>query len=751
MSNDVGKFDIALAFLHDLWKGPLELFLLGYFIYREIGVAGILGLGFMLSFIPLQAWVGKRAASYRLKTTKRTDIRVKFMNEIIQGIQVIKMYAWEDSFAKMIAKIRRKEVNAIKGGAYIRATLLSFFMVSRVSIFLSLISYVLFGNVITARKVFITTSYFNVLNESMVHFWPLAITFVSEGYISVQRVLDFLLISEEKPKRLEENLSNGNLSKKKGNKKEMNGHVSKEIKDTKVMRRFHNNVQDIKPRILMQNATAQWTIEGAEPNPGVQNVNFQITNGLTTIIGPVGSGKSTMLQVILGELELDSGQIHIDGTLSYASQETWLFEGSIRQNIIFIEDFDEERYKKVVKVCALEKDFDMFPYGDATIVGERGISLSGGQKARVNLARAVYKKSHIYLLDDPLSAVDAHVGRHIFDKCIRGFLSDKICLLVTHQLQYLKDVEHIILMNDAHIEAQGSYQTLKEQKQSILSLLPEDHSIETPVHEKQEPDFIPNSEKPKPLDDDDDGPEQIKENQETGAVTLKVYKSYFNAVNSKSSIFSVFLLCLLAQCAYSGVDMFVAQWVNWEESLGAVGHFLEVFAVYVGEIFGLDDKIQQNRTSNYTRAESELPVEVIRKRFIIVYSIIMVILAYLSVHRVFAFFYLGLRISKNLHDKMFRGVTRATMYFFNTNPSGRILNRFSKDTGNIDAVLPGALLDCIWFLFDIVAVMIVVAIVNFWLLIPTLVLVVLMYVLRDIYVRTSRSVKRVESLCKFSF
>lgn len=107
MSNDVGKFEIALAFLHDLWKGPLELFLLGYFIYREIGVAGILGLGFMLSFIPLQAWIGKRAASYRLKTTKRTDVRVKFMNEIIQGIQVIKMYAWENSFAKMIAKVRR--------------------------------------------------------------------------------------------------------------------------------------------------------------------------------------------------------------------------------------------------------------------------------------------------------------------------------------------------------------------------------------------------------------------------------------------------------------------------------------------------------------------------------------------------------------------------------------------------------------------------------------------------------------------
>uniref|UniRef100_A0A336M188 CSON010264 protein n=1 Tax=Culicoides sonorensis TaxID=179676 RepID=A0A336M188_CULSO len=756
ISNDVGKFEIALAFLHDLWKGPLELFLLGYFIYREIGVAGILGLGFMLSFIPLQAWVGKRAASYRLKTTKRTDVRVKFMNEIIQGIQVIKMYAWEESFAKMIAKIRRKEVIAIRGGAYVRATLLSFYMVSRVSIFLSLVSYVYFGNNITARKVFITTSYFNVLNESMVHFWPLAITFVSEGYISVQRVLEFLLISESKPKLHEVSVMNGNSKDSKTKDKEINGHASfSKVKEQKTIRRFHKMHEGTKPQIIIQNASAHWTSMGADPNPGIHNVNLKIHTGLCTIIGPVGSGKSTLLQVVLGELELDSGQVHIDGVISYASQETWLFEGSIKQNIVFIEDFDQDRYNKVIKVCALEKDLEMFPYGDATIVGERGISLSGGQKARVSLARAVYKKADIYLLDDPLSAVDAHVGRHIFDKCIRGFLSDKICVLVTHQLQYLKDVQHIILMNDACIEAQGSYKLLKEQKQSILQLLPEDHSLETPVHEIKEPDFIPNSEKPKPVDDsDDDGPEEIKENQEIGAVTFQVYKRYFGAVNSKGWIFTVFLLCLLGQAIYSGVDMFVAQWVNWEESLGAAGHFLEELALYIGQLFGLNDNLNFLQSSNETlqnvttKSEGELPADEIRQRFIIVYSILMVILAYLSIHRTFAFFYLGLRISKNLHDKMFRGVTRATMYFFNTNPSGRILNRFSKDTGNIDAVLPGALLDCVWFLFDMIAVVVVVSIVNYWLLIPTLVLSVIMYYIRKLYVSTSRSIKRVESLSR---
>lgn len=157
LTNDVGKFDIALAFIHDLWKGPMESLLLGYFIYIELGFAGLLGMAFLLSFIPLQAWIGKKTATYRMRAAKRTDLRVRFMNEIIQGIQVIKMYTWENSFAKMVEEVRRKEVNAIRGGAYVRATLISFFVVSRVSIFLSLLAYTYTGNVITARKVFIVT------------------------------------------------------------------------------------------------------------------------------------------------------------------------------------------------------------------------------------------------------------------------------------------------------------------------------------------------------------------------------------------------------------------------------------------------------------------------------------------------------------------------------------------------------------------------------------------------------------------
>lgn len=154
------------------------------------------------------------------------------------------------------------------------------------------------------------------------------------------------------------------------------------------------------------------------------------------------------MQLILGELELKTGDIQIKGNISYAAQEPWLFTGSVKQNITFGQPWDGVRYKEVVRVCALEPDFAQLPYGDRTIVGERGVSLSGGQRARVNLARAVYKKADIYLLDDPLSAVDAHVGRHLFDDCIIGFLRNKAVLLVTHQLQYLTQANNILILNN---------------------------------------------------------------------------------------------------------------------------------------------------------------------------------------------------------------------------------------------------------------------------------------------------------------
>lgn len=326
----------------------------------------------------------------------------------------------------------------------------------------------------------------------MVYFWPLAITSVAEGYISVKRIQEFLLTSEDKPNTLFS--SENNTSSKKNHDDD---EVQKKIKEFK-RKNLVNEVKKTKANgttdeidneinkllvphrsvttdakikgIGMESVTAAWEL-CEKGGTGITDINLKIEeNELCAIVGQVGAGKSTLLQVILGELDIDRGLINIDGIVSYACQEAWLFEGSIRSNIVFIEDFDEKRYKEVVRVCALERDLKLLPFGDSTIVGERGISLSGGQKARVNLARAIYKRADIYLLDDPLSAVDAHVGKHIFQECIVHFLRDKTRILVTHQLQYLKEVKHLVQLNKGRIDAQGTYTDLCALKiDSLLS------------------------------------------------------------------------------------------------------------------------------------------------------------------------------------------------------------------------------------------------------------------------------------------
>uniref|UniRef100_A0A1I8JUL1 Uncharacterized protein n=1 Tax=Anopheles funestus TaxID=62324 RepID=A0A1I8JUL1_ANOFN len=873
MSNDVAKFDTATGFVHDIWKGLIELLVLGYFIYRQIGISGLFGIAFLLSFIPLQAWLGKKAALYRLKTANRTDRRIQFMNEIIQGIQVIKMYAWEDSFSRMVDRIRRKEVNGIRGTLFIRAGLLSFNLVSRVAIFLSLVAYVLYGNVFTAKRVFIVTSYFNWLYSSMLHFWPLALTSVHEGLVSIRRIQDFLLLDERKfrpdrPKQTVQETAvdesacellppvrNGNGVDSVANAGP-EGNARSNSKNVPRSRRFINRKAVTRQGIFMRNATALWEKDlpasDGEVNvraSGIKNVTLTVDKKKPcVIVGSVGSGKSTMLQVILGELELDEGRLEINGNLSYAPQEPWLFEGTVKNNIVFTEDYQEKRYREVVSVCALDRDFQLLPNGDQTIVGERGISLSGGQRARISLARAIYRRADIYLLDDPLSAVDAHVGKHIFEECIVKYLKEKVCVLVTHQLQYLKDMEHVVLMNMGNVEQQGSFRTLAEsghfttmlsephhgddgrgRKQSnaspsddpstlpsteqLCSTLdkhtgqqqrkvdsavnngieydtttisidigskPETHRMterrfsihptpaqHQPAHQQHQSIYQPSpfssssmvfdgyddreerrgaKKRSNPSEDGtvkDDPNHLHKESQLTGRIGWRVYKSFFVAVESNLLLVLAVVLFLLAQASMSGIDYYISQWVNWEEYSSA----LERLKSNRTEM-GADHNITDDRDVILpipSKLEGSIFTRLSRHQYILMYAIAMLFMFVLSLSRSFLFFYICLRATIRLHDRLFRGITRATMYFFNTNPSGRILNRFSRDIGCIDTFLPFAMMDCILFFVEFSAIIVLVAVVNYWLLFPTLVMAIIFYFLRHIYTNTARSIKRVEA------
>jgi len=288
--------------------------------------------------------------------------------------------------------------------------------------------------------VFVTLCLFNNIRLVVTLFLPFAVAQLAEALVSIRRLQNFLLL-EERPESMDSQLASG------------------------------NNIQNEKlGELTLEDLSAKWNHEYEENT--LNEINLKMTAGqLVAVIGHVGSGKSSLLHSILHELPPTTGHVSVNGSIGYAAQEPWIFAGSVKDNILFGKRLDVDWYEKVIQACALKQDLGLLPHGDNTLVGDKGTSLSGGQKARVALSRAVYANANIYLLDDPLSAVDSEVGRHIFEKCINGILKDKTRILVTHQLQFLEDVSRIVLMENGRIQMEGSYETLIDSGIDFAKLL----------------------------------------------------------------------------------------------------------------------------------------------------------------------------------------------------------------------------------------------------------------------------------------
>uniref|UniRef100_A0A1L8DV41 Putative peptide exporter abc superfamily protein n=2 Tax=Nyssomyia neivai TaxID=330878 RepID=A0A1L8DV41_9DIPT len=758
LSNDVGRLDLSIIFLHYLWVGPLETFVVTYLMYREVGVSAVFGVIFLLLFIPLQAYLGKKTSVLRLKTALRTDERVRLMNEIIQGIQVIKMYAWEKPFGKLVEKARIKELKVIRYVSYIRGILLSFIIFStRVSVFISLVAFALLGNVVTAEKAFVITSYYNILRQTMTIFFPQGIAQLAETLVSIKRIEKYMLYDETDIGR--DDVPDDRTSENSSNDKVPNSTQSTitkgSIEDMKYID-SHESLADVGKGngivnpvgITIKELVAKWDPLVAENT--LQDVSLQIKQAtLMAIIGPVGAGKSSLIQAILGELPSSSGAIDVNGVVSYASQEPWLFSGSIRQNILFGQPMEKRRYREVVKRCALEKDFSLFANGDKTIVGERGQSLSGGQKARISLARAVYRQAAIYLLDDPLSAVDTHVGRHLFDQCMRNFLRGKVVILVTHQLQYLQHADQIVILDKGRILDVGTYESLKESGLDFAKMLRE--SKEDGKMEEEETRSRSGSKtyqrrisetSLESLDQTHDTPVQTEEGRKEGSVGIGMYKKYFQASGGFCAVYWMMLFCVTAQLCASAGDYFLTYWVNKEEQRNVQ----ELMARMSNDTVDVRVNVTTGedffgKILKFVGASEEYNNYV----DIYIFTALTIATVFITLSRSFIFFNLAVRAAKVLHNAMYTGVTKASMFFFNTNPSGRILNRFSKDMGQVDEFLPTVMIDVIQIFLSLAGIIVVVAVVNYWLLIPTVVIGIIFYFLRDFYLITSRSVKRIEA------
>ncbi|KAJ3288221.1 hypothetical protein HDU76_007719, partial [Blyttiomyces sp. JEL0837] len=479
------------------------------------------------------------------------------------------------------------------------------------------------------------------------------------------------------------------------------------------------------------------------------DVDFEVPKGaLVAIIGAVGAGKSSLLNAIVGEMKRVKGSVEYCGRMGYCPQTAWIQNSTLRDNILFGKDFDPVRYHAAVRDCALARDFQVLPAGDMTEIGERGINLSGGQKQRVSLARAVYFDADIILLDDPLSAVDSHVGRYLMENCILGALKTKTRILVTHQLHFLPNVDYIYLMEHGRIVERGTYNELMERGKKFTELMKEygqadeakdDDIVDDGVLGE---DVLLKDEVPKEgggLDGDlgdvvgggglkkrskeeeaADGMEKIAEEKDSskdgalmqaedraiGAVGGAVFYQYMMAAGGVLAALITLLLLIMAQLARLGTDLWLTWWLSVKWSSISNSMYLNIYVIW-----------------GCIQAVTALASGIV-------------------------FAYAGALASKRLHDRALLKEFRAPMEFFDTTPLGRVLNRFSKDVDTLDSLLPeSARLFGYTFSLVLGTVLLICAIFPYFIaaLVPA---VVLYSFLQNYYRATSRELKRLDNVTR---
>nr|XP_049698223.1 ATP-binding cassette sub-family C member 4 isoform X1 [Helicoverpa armigera] len=782
LSNDVNRFDYAFIYTHFIWLLPLQVIVVCYLIYLKIGYAAIVGvIGIVLQTIPVQSYMSKLAARLRMRTACKTDERVRIMDEIINGMQVIKMYAWEKPFEQVVALARKNEIKCITSASYLRGVYLSFMVFTeRLTLYITLLSYSLFGYQVTADIVFPLAQFFNTLQGTLSIIMSNAVSFLAEALISVQRLEAFMLFDEREDLRSVPDVDIAKLVQMVDNKKkkinlsevDLRPNTFKKIDEEGIYNPgFECNEKGLMTStlcpmpvnpdvgILIQNVSASWTDDGPIT---LNQLNLMVPKGkLCAIIGSVGSGKSSVLQLLLSELRSSNGRIYLSGPLSYASQEPWLFVATVRQNILFGLPYNSKKYKEVVRVCALQKDFQQFPHGDQTLVGERGASLSGGQRARINLARAVYRQAEIYLLDDPLSAVDAHVGRQLFDECISGYLRHTTRVLVTHQLHYLKAADYIVIMNNGSVEAKGSYDELVSTGKDFAKLLSSSHDenedkkdVEKPPPMSRRTSARLSTTRRPSLCESTGGcevaQEMEEEERESGSMGWRVYGAYLRAGGKAPPLLFMILLLVIGQLSATLCDYWVTFWTNEVTTLKEKANNRTIKDYHVDRSPPLDNGTF-NLSSYFSGVNLQPDLDIHAfigpldtSQYLYVYSALIVCCIFFITARAFMFFKVCMTASRNLHNDMFHSMLRGVMRFFDTNSSGRILNRFSKDIGALDELLPRFLLECIQIYLVMFSILALNAAALIWTLLPTTIILLLFYTILQIYLKSAQGIKRLE-------
>ncbi|XP_030745870.1 probable multidrug resistance-associated protein lethal(2)03659 [Sitophilus oryzae] len=677
ITKDVMVFEHNMMLFNDMWIELIRLAVVCYLLYNKMGVTGFVGVGVLLIIVPVQIYVAKLIKNMRLDLCKKTDERLQTTQETLSAMKIIKMYTWERIFSGKVEERRRLEMTFLMRSLYLRtANFIVGMLMSKVGFYALIMTYIYVNKTANAGVIFYAMKVFGDIRQSIAILIPFGLGRGAELFAATQRI-NKVLGAEE----LDE----------------------------------HEHHTMGKPRVKLSNVDVN-----IKENPILKNISVELKPGLTIVTGPLGCGKSSLLKLFLKDYPISDGKILSEATFSYSSQDPWLFPSSIKQNIIFGEPYNEERYREVVRVCALQYDFNMFDKGDETIVADRGINLSGGQQARINLARAIYKISDVYLLDDPLHALDPKVQDYIFQNCIQQFLKDEICVLVTHNLKHKNSADTLIVMKEGEVKYEGRPAEVK------VDIIKEIELEENEEHQKKEEEDENDkaTENSKLIKRKPGGRKKVySEVKKTGKVEFAVFRKYFAFGGGFLVFLAITLLFLGSEFTESYASRLLTNWINLEQKASNVGAGNET-AMHSQPFIKLQEK------ASFTLK---------------LYSGMILGSVVLDLLKQWLFINFSRKASVNLHNTMIEKLTTAKMTFYDNYFIGNILNRFSQDLTKVDEHLPHTVNHFVRVVLSVGGIVALVSSVNWRFLIPAGVLVVLLALLQRVYQPAARSLKRLES------
>ena len=726
MSTDTYRVDQASGMFHLIWTAPISILVTLVLLLINLKASALAGFGLLVVAMPLLGRAIKSLIARRRGVNKITDQRVSLTQEVLYAVRFIKYFGWESSFLERLGNLRSQEIRSIQFILAIRNGINAISM--SMPVFAAMLAFIAYaythtGSAFDPALVFSSLALFNSIRIPL-NMLPLVIGQVTDAVSSVSRIQDFLLAEDDQD---DANWDHGSKQAVAMDKASFTWETSVRRddtetvdanKDAKQVRADHKAAKKAKreSKRLSKNESESKPKPSEAQQSGAQDAAFTIKdlnfsvgrNELIAVIGGVGSGKTSLLAALAGDMRKTSGTMTLGASRAFCPQSAWIQNATVKENILFGKEMERRWYTDVVDACALRPDLEMLPGGDLTEIGEKGITVSGGQKQRLNIARAIYFDSDIVLLDDPLSAVDAHVGRHIMDNAICGLLRNKCRILATHQLWVLNRVDRVIWMDNGSIRAVGTYDSLMANdpdfRRLIASNAEEDKkekeagAEEDEVEDEKKDNKRRKGKKPK-------GTLMQAEERATASVSWGVYAAYIRASGSIMALPLIMLLLVLAQ----GCNITTSLWLSW----------------WTSNKFGYS-------TGTYVAGYALLGFGQALLMFL--FSVALSIL--------------GTEASKVMLHRAITRVLRAPMAFFDTTPLGRITNRFSKDIDTMDNTLTDNMRFFFFTMAMIISVFVLIVAYYYYFAAALGPLLVLFVFSASFYRASAREVKRHESVLR---